>query len=805
LDFTLRSLAVDELKPKERPTEDIADARHRSMMEAIAPFAKKTVQKNLTPVYVDYKTRNTKLALVLCPEWSPYMPPFSLARLSGVAKSAGYETKIWDLNVKAYRAFRDDWWPNQKLPFRLWDPSASWHWLKDTYLKDIHPVLEPLLMEACDEIEKMNPEIVGFSIYYISEEPTKWICQELKRRMPNVKIAVGGPNVHKSWFKVEPYYDYVVIGEGELNLLRVLEDVESGLGATRISPIIYNQAEDERLNINGMPMPDYESIDFSLYDLPNGVNSEISRGCTAKCTFCEETHFWKYRQRQAVDLITEVEWLYYNKGTDIIWFIDSLINGNLKELRAFAKGLIAKDLKVRWTGYARCDGRMDLEYLQDLANGGCIMFNFGCESGSQKVLDDMDKGVTIAEMEQNFIDCKKVGIWAATNWIVAFPTEQLQDYAETMTFMWRMRNNNVNNMGLGVGYGLGPETIVGQNPHRYNVSWHKYQGFWISNDFRMGGSHVMSRVKFIHMWLDMFQDFTEVPISYPIRDALKRDHYKIKFDDPKIYNEIEYEKFDYNIVPPVSPTNTYANSLVNEMWPFFRLLWKIRGGYEIEVHFNPDIDQKEFGASYGACLFTAVWKFKIDKAGKWKADLYTKFDQIDNPYDDRQPPPEGRRGPFYAQDYSRIQANTAKRARKLARPEWDAEEGRSGQDFSNLLREEAELNASVDFSFEYHYVGEGNWSNYKDYEVAVSNTTSTIIPEKEAMSANEAKSLADVSRVEKEPIAVIPVMNIKKRKPIVLDQVVEAKSEQKTETKEEVKVEEPKQLTRRVSRPVFPV
>jgi hypothetical protein len=241
------------------------------------------------------------------------------------------------------------------------------------------------------------------------------------------------------------------------------------------------------------------------------------------------------------------------------------------------------------------------------------------------------------------------------------------------------------------------------------------------------------------------------------------------------------------------------------MWPFFRLLWKIRGGYEIEVHFNPDIDQKEFGASYGACLFTAVWKFKIDKAGKWKADLYTKFDQIDNPYDDRQPPPEGRRGPFYAQDYSRIQANTAKRARKLARPEWDAEEGRSGQDFSNLLREEAELNASVDFSFEYHYVGEGNWSNYKDYEVAVSNTTSTIIPEKEAMSANEAKSLADVSRVEKEPIAVIPVMNIKKRKPIVLDQVVEAKSEQKTETKEEVKVEEPKQLTRRVSRPVFPV
>ena len=131
MDFNLKSLAAKELKPKERPTEDISDVRHRAMMEAIAPYAKKVVvnQKNLTPVYVDYKTRETSMVLVLCPEWSPHMPPFSLARLSGVAKASGYETHIMDLNVKAYNAFRDDWWPNKKIPFRLWDPTGSWHWL----------------------------------------------------------------------------------------------------------------------------------------------------------------------------------------------------------------------------------------------------------------------------------------------------------------------------------------------------------------------------------------------------------------------------------------------------------------------------------------------------------------------------------------------------------------------------------------------------------------------------------------------------------------------------------------------------
>lgn len=749
MDFNLKGLAKKEVVLPEKPPEDLADARHLSMMKAIAPYAKATVQKNLTPVYVDYKTRNTKLVLALCPEWSPYMPPFSLARLSGVAKSAGYETHIMDLNVKAYRQHQDDWIPNKKLPFRLWDPAASWHWLGDTYMNDIHPVLEPLLSKAIDEIIELNPHVVGFSMYYISEEPTKWMCQELKRRAPHIKIAVGGPNAHKSWFAVQPYYDYVVVGEGEVNLLRLLEDIENGVEHTET--VILSQPEDERVNINGLPMPDYESIDFSLYDLPNGVNTEISRGCTAKCTFCEETHFWKYRQRQAVDLVTELEWLYYNKGTDVVWFIDSLVNGNLKELRAFCKAVEAKGLKINWTGYSRCDGRMDLEYFKDLKAGGCIMLNYGIESGSQHVLDDMAKGVTIAEMEQNFIDGKKVGIYAATNWIVGFPTETLQDFADSMTFLWRMRNMNINNVGAGVGYGLGPETIVGQNPHKFNISWHKYQNHWITHDFKKGGTHVMTRVKTFHMFLDFMTGCTEIPFGYPIRFSLAKEHYKIKLDNPKTIKEIEYEKFDYEIIK--ANINPFADTLVNEMWPFFRMLWRTRGGYEAEVLFNPDIDLREFGSQYGPGMYNAVFKFKINDAGEWTADFKYKFDQIDNPYDTREPPPAGRKGPFFAQDYSRMMSNTAKRARKLAKPTWDLETGRDGTDFGELLEEEHILNNTIDFTFQFRYRGSGNWGNFKDYEVEVSNKSNMeAIPEKQDM------HLSNI---------VIPITSIKRKSDVV--------------------------------------
>ncbi len=711
MDFNLRGLAKKELEIKERPTDDIANAKHQAMMAAIAPYAKKTEQKNLTPIYIDYKTRKTKLVLVLCPEWAPMFPPFNLARLSGIAKTAGYETTILDLNVRAYNRYLNDWLPNRRFPYRLWDPSASWHWLGNSYMTDIHPILEEVLADAVKEIIEMKPDLVGFSVYYINEEPTKWMCQEIKKLDPKIKIAVGGSNVQKNWFQIQPYYDYVVNGEGEQVLLDILEEVENGID--HLEPQYISQPTDQRININNLPMPDYESIDFSLYDVPNGVNTEISRGCTAKCTFCEETHFWKYRQRQAVDLITEIEWLYYNKGTDVVWFIDSLVNGNLKELRAFCKAVDAKGLKINWTGYARCDGRMDLEYFKDLRAGGCIMLNYGIESGSQHVLDDMDKGVTIAEMEQNFRDGKEVGIFAATNWIVGFPTEDFQDFADSMTFLWRMRNMNINNVGAGVGFGLGPETIIGQNPHKFNISYHKYHGHWITNDYTKAGPHVMTRVKTFHMFLDFMTGCTEMPFQYPIRDNLPKEHYKISLHDENCVKEIEYEKFDYKIINP--NLNPFADHLVNEMWPFFRMLWKCRGGYDAEVYFNPEIDLKEFGLQYGPAYYWAVFKFSITAEGQWEADFSYKFDQnVPNPDDEMYPRTSDRYGPFYAQDYSRLQSNTSKRARILAKPSWDEEKGRSDQEFWDLLDEEKILNSTLDFSFEYQFKSKGHWGLDKE-------------------------------------------------------------------------------------------
>jgi len=689
---------------------EYSNDKHITTLNAIAQYAKPTEQKNTTTVEIVSAKRNTKSMLVLLPQWAAEFPPFNLCRLSAVVKQAGYQSKIIDANIKAYRYYKDQF--ENKLDYKLWDPTTIWRWCDSNY-QEIHTYLEPFLLKVLDEIVEYKPNLLGFTIYQMNEEPTKWMIQQVKEKLPNVKIAVGGPNVQKGYFIKEEYYDYIVNGEGEEAILRILDEVEHNTIHPDQQYLV--QPEDQRLNLNKFPMPDYATIDFNEYKIPNGVTTELSRGCIAKCTFCEETHFWKYRQRMAIDALEEVEYLYNEKGTRVFWFIDSLVNGNLKELRAFAKGIIAKGLDIKWTGYARCDGRMTLEYMQDLADSGCVYLNYGCESGSQHVLDDMAKGVTIAEMEQNFRDGKTVGIEAATNWIVAFPTETYQDYADTMTFLYRNRDMNINNMSTGIGFGQGPETITGQNPDKFNLSHQKYLGHWITNDFKLGGTHTLMRVKCMSIYLD--QIVGNRKIGYPIRPNLKKYHYSIEYKN-NIQRSVNYEKFDYDIIK--TNINPYADGLVNEIWPLLRSLWRANGGYTTTINFNPELDSAEFGNQYGTGKYTAEFKFDISDEGIWDADFKWNFIQHweYEPYKE-----ENRQGPFFAQDFSNMISNAAVRARKLAKPVWGIE-GRTGKDYSKLFDEENTLNKSINWSFEYSYKSQGNWSNYDNYSVDIPSQSS---------------------------------------------------------------------------------
>jgi len=615
------------------------------------------------------------------PQWAKMFAPYNVARLVALTKAAGYRTTAVDLNAKAGQEY-SKW----DIDFDPWSSAREWKWLENTYHTELHKHLEPLLEKYLDYIGEVKPDVIGFSIYYCNEEPTKWMAKEIKKRYPNIVIMVGGPQCHQSYWTPIPEFDYIVSGEGEKMVLEILEEIESGVRPTEQKWL--RQEEGQRLNLDALPRPDYSHFNFREYAMPNGANAELSRGCVAKCVFCSETHFWKFRGRQATSIIDEVSDLYHNYGIDVIWFLDSLVNGNLNELRAFAKGVVARGLKIHWTGYARCDGRMDLTYLKDLADSGCLSLSYGIESGSNKVLKAMDKGVTVEEIEQNLRDGTIVGIEAFTNWIVGFPAEEHQDFYETLTLIWRNRNNNITDIAGGHGFTIPPDTIVGQASEQYGIIKAYYLNNWIKEDFTNSKLHRLVRVKTFNILLHYLVTKLDMGCS-GMRPTIESFYtLNVKNNTPL---EMEFESFDFNII---NTGNNFADSLMNEIWPLLRLFWKAQGAYDIEIIFDPAQDLNEFSDRL-AGNYSASYKFSIDENGNWNANFDCVYKQDDNAW-------------RYS-DYSRADSVAASRARQLAEPDsggistWTMEKYKKHM----TLLDELIL---VDFSFEHKYISNGIWN-----------------------------------------------------------------------------------------------
>lgn len=582
-----------------------------AMARTMSELVKTKPQKNLTPVVINSATRNTKLVLVLLPEWGVFFPPYNMSKLSAIARAAGYHTTVFDVNVKAWNKLKNI------LSFDPWDQSKEWLWIGKRYYSDLHQHVKPILEEYLEKIVEAQPDIVGFSMYYTNEQTTNWIAEQIKRRLPKTKIIVGGPQATNMSRLSLKFYDHIVEGEGEQVLLDILEKTEN---KETIDEKILKKNSKLRLDLDSMPFPDYIDYDMSEYSQPGGITSEISRGCIAKCVFCTEVHFWKYRGRMSNSILDEIEYQYKHYGANFVWFIDSLVNGNLKELRGFCLGVVERGLQIIWQGYARCDGRMDLNYYKDLKASGCIQLSYGIESGSQKVLDLMKKEITLDEIENNLMNGKEVGINAHTNWIIGFPNEDNKAFADTLTLIWRIRNYNILTISPGISLMLSPGSDMSNNPAEYDISDKLFLNMWTNNDLTNTQVHRLIRMKTFNIFLEQLNSSNYI---YGFERPNLKQTYSISYDKNHIKSTIEREEqFDYNIIQ--SNLGLFANSVMNEIWPLLHILYKSLGQYTISVRFDPNLDIIEFGDRLG-CQYTATHEFTIDKDGKWQADYTYSF------------------------------------------------------------------------------------------------------------------------------------------------------------------------------------
>jgi radical SAM superfamily enzyme YgiQ (UPF0313 family) len=605
---------VPESTPAVTATANDGNDRDWGIIKTMMDYARPVPQKNVTSINIQQVNRTTRLALILMPEWGVYFPPYNLSRLSSVARAAGYSVSVWDLNIRAYHYMRG------RLDFDPWDPAREFYWLEEQYEKELHPHLEPAYREYLKEIVASNPDVIGFSLYYTNETNSRWMVQELRKLLPGVKIVAGGPQAYSLSMETAAYFDHVVQGEGEQILLDLLEQIEKG---QTVNEHFLIQPKNIRLNLDSFPFPDYTDYDLNLYQVPNGSSSEFSRGCVAQCVFCTEVHFWKYRGRMSNSVLDEIEYQYHKHGSDNIWFIDSLVNGNLNELRAFALGVVERGLKIKWQGYARCDRRMDLDFYRDLKASGCESLDYGIESGSPRVLSDMKKYITVDDIEENLTSGAAVGIHANTNWIIGFPTEETTDFAKTLSLVWRIRNKNILSLRPGLTMILSPGAEISTNQDQYSIAKIDYMGNWTTKNMLNTKLHRMIRQKNFLIFLSNLNSRRYI---YGFERPRLGELYTVTFKS-KIQHDIDYEEFNYNIIS--TGINRFADSVVNEIWALLRTLWRARGAFKIAIKNDPELDLKEWGQRLG-CNYTGYHNFSIDDDGSWTADFYYNFVQDAN-------------------------------------------------------------------------------------------------------------------------------------------------------------------------------
>ncbi len=280
--------------------------------------------------------------------------------------------------------------------------------------------------------------------------------------LQNTLIVLGGPDVtHNIPNYLATGADLIVIGEGEQTMLSVAElavhftaEIPSAffrnIHATfnHVSGLAY-LLEDGAVHITGgrekirdidaLPFPNRHKIDLGKYLSAwkaahghNAVSISTQRGCPYTCKWCSTAVYGQsYRRRSAENVVDEIIFLQKNYDYDLIWFVDDVFTVSHKWLGEFHNELKKRQVSVPFECITRAD-RLNDEVLKMLRACGCFRVWIGAESGSQRIIDAMDRRVDVDQVRAMIKSARNEGIQAGTFIMLGYPGETEADIRETV-------------------------------------------------------------------------------------------------------------------------------------------------------------------------------------------------------------------------------------------------------------------------------------------------------------------------------------------------------------------------------------
>jgi radical SAM superfamily enzyme YgiQ (UPF0313 family) len=265
------------------------------------------------------------------------------------------------------------------------------------------------------------------------------------------KIVLGGPDVT---YNVENYLkagaDFLVIGEGEETTFELYQAIINnsdihqinGIAFLENNQVIQTEARTKFKELNELPLPNREAISMQKYletwknnHGKSSMTISTQRGCPYTCKWCSTAVYGQsYRRRPAHLVVEEMKTLKEKYNPDAIWFVDDVFTVSHKWLTEFHSEIIKQNAIIPFECITRAE-RLNDEILQLLKEIGCFRIWIGAESGSQKIIDLMDRRVDINHVKKMIQDTNAIGIETGTFVMVGYPEETIEDIDKTIQYL----------------------------------------------------------------------------------------------------------------------------------------------------------------------------------------------------------------------------------------------------------------------------------------------------------------------------------------------------------------------------------
>jgi len=306
-------------------------------------------------------------------------------------------------------------------------------------------------------LREEKPDVVGFSVLSFNLLNCMEVCKVVRRASPKTLICFGGwhPTLYPEETLGLGVADLIVIGEGEQTFCELIGALGQGVDAgndalsgirgmgyrSRDGSIKINERREPPRNLDDLPFPAYDLIDAEKYShllatTDNAVSIMTSRGCPQKCVFCD-LRSTPYRFRSPSNVLEEIR-QHYDRGVREFFIQDDNFTLSRKRSLEFCRLLMDSGIKIKYKISSRVD-HLDDELLRALKLSGCYRVYLGVESGSQKMLDCLEKGITVDQIRKSFHLANLHGIDCCAYIMIGIPGEGDREIGETMMLVREIR------------------------------------------------------------------------------------------------------------------------------------------------------------------------------------------------------------------------------------------------------------------------------------------------------------------------------------------------------------------------------